>query len=200
MRITVEKLTDIELAKEFLETTVHDKEFKSSMKKLDRLYLSEHSPMYSQIFIIRMYDIYSYVSTHFRTHKKHFICEQVTTNRVDRGGDKDAGRYSLVDMMIMCNAKTLIDMSLKRLCNNADYNAKLAMSMIKEEVKKVDESLYRFMVPQCIYRCGLCQEFKCCGKIHTEKFKSDLMNYLNGFENNYLFGKILEEWKDYDRC
>lgn len=67
MKVTVEKITDINLAKEFLETTVHDKEFKSSLKKLDKLYMSEHSPMYSQVFIIRMYDIYSYVSTHFRT-------------------------------------------------------------------------------------------------------------------------------------
>lgn len=185
MRVTVEKITDIDLAKEFLETTVHDKEFKSSLKKLDKLYMSEHSPMYSQIFIIRMYDIYSYVSTHFRTHKKNFICEQVTTNRVDRGGEKDGGRMSLVDMMIMCNAKTMIDMSLKRLCNKADYNTKMLMSMIKEETKKVDESLYRFMVPQCIYRCGLCPEFFCCGKVKSPNFENELREYLKGFESNY---------------
>jgi predicted metalloprotease len=58
--------------------------------------------------------------------------------------------------------------------------------MIKNEVKKVDEDLYRFMVPQCIYRCGLCQEWESCGYVKTDKFRKELKSYLTGFENNCM--------------
>jgi hypothetical protein len=103
--------------------------------------------------------------------------------------NENAGRNTQVDMIIYCNAKTLVDMSLKRLCTHADSISRKVMEMIKEEVKMIDEDLYRFMVPQCIYRCGLCQEWKSCGKIKTEKFKVELKEYLNGFEDNYYLSE-----------
>lgn len=188
MKVKVTKLTGIEEAKEFITASLHDHK-ESSIKNLKKLYLSEHSPMYTQVFKINMYDIPSYVSTHFRTHKKNFLAETVTTNRSDRGGDENAGRNTPVDMIIYCNAKTLVDMSLKRLCTHADSVAREVMEMIKEEVKIIDEDLYRFMVPQCIYRCGLCQEWKSCGKVKTEKFRDELKEYLKGFEDNYYLSE-----------
>ena len=186
MEVIVRKLTDINEAKEFITASMNN-HAESKIKNLKKLYLSEHSPMYTQIFEIKLIGIPSYVSTHFRTHKKNFIAETVTTNREDRGGSANAGRHTPVDMIIYCNAKTLVDMSLKRLCNKAEDTTKYIMNQIKEEVRKVDEDLYRFMVPQCIYRCGLCPEWKSCGYIKTSKFKSELSKYLNGFDKNYAF-------------
>lgn len=185
MKAEVRKFTGIDEAKEFITASLNDHK-DSKIKNFRKLYLSEHSPMYTQIFEIKLSEIPSYVSTHLRTHKKNFLAETVTTNRVDRGGSETAGRLTPVDMIIYCNAKTLVDMSLKRLCNKADNITREVMSMIKEEVRKVDKDLFRFMVPQCIYRCGLCQEWKSCGFIKTDKFKTELRQYLDGFEDNYF--------------
>lgn len=184
MKVSVRKFTGIDEAKEFISASLNDHR-ESKLKNLRKLYMSEHSPMYTQIFEIKMTGIPSYVSTHFRTHKKNFIAETVTTNRSDRGGSNEAGRMTPVDMIIYCNAKTLVDMSLKRLCSQADNITVNVMEMIKAEVSKMDEDLARFMVSQCIYRCGLCQEWKCCGRIKTRKFREELKDYLEGFESNY---------------
>lgn len=191
MKVSVRKLTTINEVKEFITASLNDHK-ESTIKGLRKLYLSEHSPMYTQIFIVKLEGIPSYVSTHFRTHKKNFIAETVTTNRSDRGGSDTAGRMTPVDMIIYCNAKTLVDMSLKRLCSNADSIARKLMGMIKDEIKDIDPDLYEFMVPQCLYRCGLCQEWKCCGYVNTSKFKLDLARYLHGFENQYYLNKVCD--------
>lgn len=189
MNITVTKITSMDEAKEFIEASVNG-EFHSKIKDLKRLYLSEHSPMYTQIFKLELRSIPSYVSTHIRTHKSHFISEVVTTNRKDRGGSPDAGRMTTVDMIILCNAKTPVDMCKKRLCSNADSICREVFTRVKSEVASVDPDLARFLVPQCIYRGGICPEWRCCGYIHTEKFRERLINYLSGFESNYYIDNL----------
>lgn len=76
MDVILEKLTSINEAKELIETSVNG-EYKSKIKNLTKLYMSEHSPMYSQIFKIKLIGIPYFVHTHIRTHKSHFIVEKL---------------------------------------------------------------------------------------------------------------------------
>lgn len=186
MDVRVRKITDIEEAKHFIETSING-EYKSKIKNLRRLYMSEHSPMYTQIFIIDLIDIPYFVSVHIRTHKKNFIAETVTSNRPDRGGAKDAGRNTPVNMSIICNAKTIVDMCLKRLCTKASKETRDVFKLMKVRMKDVDPDLEKFMVPQCIYRCGLCTEWECCGYVLTDKFKEEFNEYVQGFSKQYAF-------------
>lgn len=192
MDVILEKLTSINEAKELIETSVNG-EYKSKIKNLTKLYMSEHSPMYSQIFKIKLIGIPYFVHTHIRTHKSHFIVETVTTNREDRGGDINCNRYTPVDMIIICNAKTIVNMCLKRLCSKASPETREVFKIMKEKMKDLDPDLVRFMVPQCMYRCGLCTEWDCCGYNKSDKFKSEFKEYIEGFENQYSFKSNLED-------
>lgn len=96
-------------------------------------------------------------------------------------------------MSIICNAKTIVDMCLKRLCSNADIECRKVFLELRNKMNEIDEDLVKFMVPQCVYRCGLCPEWKCCGYVKTDKFKKDFKEYIKGFENQYSFNEL---WKD----
>lgn len=186
MEVIITKFTSIEEAKKCIETSVYSKTFKSHLKDLRKLYFTEHSPMYSQIFMLELKQIPYYLHTHLRTHKTHFITETVTTGRLDMGADETEFhstdyRHRPVNMIIMCNAKTLIDISRKRLCSKADSEMRDLWNKVRDIMKSVDKELYRYMVPQCVYRGGICPEVfgtGCCGYIHTKKFKDQLYSYL----------------------
>ena len=61
------------------------------------------------------------------------------------------------------NAQALISMSHMRLCAQADMKTRKVMELIKDEILKVCPYLKGLLVPKCIYRGGLCDEFKSCG-------------------------------------
>ena len=160
MRVYVEKLTDVELARRACKYTLHS--HADTKIKLDKLYGSEHSPARTQWFWIELDGIPSYVSTHFVRHKigvEHYV----KTNRLDRGATEIADRNTPVNHALMINAQALINMSRKRLCTNADEVTREVMFYIKDAVEKCDPDLAEFMVVDCEYR-GLCFEPVCCGR------------------------------------
>jgi len=158
MRITVEKNTHLELMRDACSFTT-DAESNATLKTM---YKCEHSPIRTQMFTIRMYDIYTFVSVHFVRHKvwaEHFV----KSNRDDRTSySGDEGRKQPVNHMIFCNAQSLIAMSRKRLCSQAHSSTIGVMRKIKEEVRKIDPDLAERMVRDCEYRNG-CYEIKSCG-------------------------------------
>lgn len=81
-----------------------------------------------------------------------------------------------VEMEIEANAQALINMSRKRLCNQAHPETRQVMEEIKKEVSKRDEFLAEVMVRECVYR-GYCPEVKSCGYDKTDKFKKELEEY-----------------------
>ena len=159
MKVTVEKLTNGDLARRACQYTLHSHaETKIPLRKL---YCSEHSPARTQIFWIELDGIPSYVSTHLVRHKigvEHYV----TTNRLDRGATVVADRNTPVNHAMLCNAQALINMSRKRLCNNADAVTRRVMSYIKEAISEADPDLAEFMVIDCEYR-GYCCEVRTCG-------------------------------------
>lgn len=141
---------------------------------LERIYRNEHSPMRTQRFMVRMYDIPSFVSVHFVRHDvglDHFTPQVepkddtvhfVKSLRDDRGGAGKEGRWEPVNHMMDVNAQALVNMARKRLCAKAHPATRKIMQMIKDNVAEVDQALAVRMVPECVYRMD-CHEEKSCG-------------------------------------
>ncbi len=160
MNITVTKLTDKSLVDRACSFTTGSS---IEVKSLYKMYKSEHSPIRTQLFWIEMEDIPTFVSVHLVRHKigvEHFV----KSNRVDRGGEENAGREAPVNHSMLINAQALINMARKRLCTQASLETRLVMQEIKTKLYEVDVALFRCLLPECQYRGGFCYEFKCCGQ------------------------------------
>lgn len=152
-----------------------NKEPSDSFKK--KILLAEHSPIRGLIYCFKITNLKSWVATHFARH--HVGVEKwIKTQRTDRTGvDRDElPQGALVDMELEANAQALINLSRKRLCNQASPETREVMQEIKKEVSKRDEFLARIMVKECVYR-GFCPEMQSCNYDKTEKFQQDLKEY-----------------------
>lgn len=126
----------------------------------EKWYLSEHSPIRTQMFWIEMFDIPTFVSVHLVRHKigvEHFV----RSNRVDRGGNSEANRNTSINHAMLINAQALITMSRKRLCKKASAETREVFVAIKDIIGNIDNDLHKCMVPECQYR-GRCTELKSC--------------------------------------
>ena len=155
--IVVKKLTDTDLMTKACEMTIRS----DSHIAFSDLYRAEHSPIRTQLFWIEMYNIPTFVSTHFVRHKigvEHFIL----SNREDRGGEVEANRWTPVKHAMLINAEALMTMARKRLCKTSHSFTQSVMLRIVDAVGEIDSELKRFLVPSCIYLRG-CRELKSCG-------------------------------------
>jgi len=153
MRILVEKLTKENLMQKACAFTQGKYESKI---QLDQIYQCEHSPIRTQMFWIEMYDIPTFVSTHFVRHKvgvEHFV----KSNR----GKENIDRNTLVNHAMLINAQALINIARKRLCKKASKETQLIMQEIKYQIALCDIDLAHFMVKDCEYR-GKCVEVTPC--------------------------------------
>ena len=75
-------------------------------------------------------------------------------------------RYAPTDLAFIINAEALMNMAHKRLCTKASAETRAVMSLIRSEIAKddVDPDLAMHLVPQCVYRGGICPEPRSCGK------------------------------------
>lgn len=163
MLITVKKLTDETLMQRACEmTSTYHGDMKKSKISLLKIYDCEHSPIRTQLFWIELIGIPTFVSVHFVRHKigvEHYV----STNREDRGGQKESHRLTPVNHGMLVNAQAIINMSRKRLCRKASPETLAVMQEIKKEIAKIDPNLAIFMVEECKYRGGRCHELQSCG-------------------------------------
>lgn len=130
-----------------------------------KLLKSMHSPIRTLQFCFRLTDIPYYVSVHLCRHI-HAI-PFVQTQRNDRQKKYDrryAKQNAPVTMCWYMNAEELINIAHKRLCNQASEETRY---VVKEMCKMVEKECPEFkglLVPNCVYRGGLCDEFFPCGK------------------------------------
>ncbi len=94
---------------------------------------------------------------------EHFVL----TNRDDRGGpgNKKVDRLSLINHSMLINAESLINMSKKRLCSQSSIETIQTMKLLRKEIGIVDPILEKYLVPECVYRNGICSELKPCGQL-----------------------------------
>lgn len=109
----------------------------------------------------------------------HMAIELVTKDLLDL--QYGADRYTPVNLGLLVNAQSLIDMAKLRTCKQSHAETIDVFLLIKDAVAKVDQSLASMMVPKCVYRNGLCGEPRCCGYNSTKQFQIDLQQYLANF-------------------
>ena len=164
MQVVVEKITGIDLMREACEFTINAE----STMTLQKIYRAEHSPLRTQLFVVKMRNIPSFVSVHFVRHKvgvEHYV----RSNREDRASNSgDEGRWAQTNHMMVINAQAMINMARKRLCSKAHKITIAVMSMVRDGVYEIDPDLGNFMVHDCIYR-GRCVELRTCGFAKTDE-------------------------------
>lgn len=165
-KIEIKKHTDLEEARKCIESTM-DAEF-ISKSTLKQIYHWEHSITRSQIFSIQLINIPTFVSVHLVRHVT--TVPYVRSKRIDRDGDGTENRYTPVNHRIICNAEAILNIARKRLCYKASPETREVVLKLREEMIKVDPDLAYYMVPNCVYRGGICPEPKPCGKYKIKRF------------------------------
>jgi hypothetical protein len=160
-------------------TTIHKEEgFKEpSSQWKRRMLLAEHSPIRQLLIKAKWYDLKSWISVHLVRHKigiEHWVRSQ----RTDRTGiyRDELPQGNFVEHEIEVNAQSIINISRKRLCNQASKETREAWQAFLDSFKDKEPELYSVCVPDCIYR-SWCYEFKSCNYHKTEDFKRKLEEY-----------------------
>lgn len=129
-----------------------------------KLLKANHSPIRTLQFCFRLTDIPYWVSVHLCRHVH--ATPFVSTQRNDRQVKYDRGKApqdSPVNMCWYMNAEELITIAHKRLCSQASKETQDIIRMICNKVVEVNPEFKDLLVPLCVYRGGLCEEFNCCG-------------------------------------
>lgn len=129
-----------------------------------RLLKARHSPIRTLQFCFRLTDIPSWVSVHLCRHVH--ATPFVKTQRNDRQSDFDRRKAPQDTPVSMCwymNAEELINIAHKRLCGQASIETRNLVSMICRAVEEVNPEFKGLLVPLCVYRNGICEEFHSCG-------------------------------------
>jgi hypothetical protein len=153
MKIEIEKITNYKLMAQAMGFT-SDKDIKMTPNKASQMFKSEHSPIRTQMYAIRMYDIPTYVSVHLCRHKigvEHFV-------KSNRKADDVVTRDTLVNHMMFLNAQALINMSHSRLCHTSSKETREVMEEIAKQIYADDPLFGQMLEPKCWYRGGRCFE------------------------------------------
>ena len=122
---------------------------------------SEHSPIRTLMWTIKMENIPYCNSVHFVRHKygvEHYVQSQ--RKNPERGADRqDAPVTHIMDI----NTQELIFMARKRLCYKADPLTRQIMLRICGAVWKIEPVMIEFLRPACGCIEARCREFKPCG-------------------------------------
>lgn len=160
MRVTAEKISTDRAANRAAEMTTHGQPVKASARAW---YRSEHSPIRAIKFWIEILGVPSFVSVHLTRHKagvEHFV----QSMRDDRGGapGDQVTRLTPVNHGMEINAAALIFISRRRLCYASHHKTVGVWRRVRNAIDATDPDLARFMVPECVYRGGVCPEFRQC--------------------------------------
>lgn len=142
-----------------------------------KMYKAEHSPIRLREFKIVIENCPTWVATHFVRH--HIGVEKfVSTQRTDRTGiDRNKlPQDQPVRLQMNCNAQAMINISRKRLCNQASKETREIWKMVIEKLKKIDRPLADCCVPECVYR-GHCPELKGCGIDQSFHYEEMILKY-----------------------
>ena len=123
--------------------------------------IAEHEPIRDIWVKWKWRGIKYWIAMHWKT---HIWPSRVNTQRSDRTGvERDKKPQDApVDFTGDANCKHLIDTMRKRLCGQADPQARAYAEDLKITLRDVQPELSDVLVPNCVYRGG-CPEMKCCG-------------------------------------
>lgn len=129
-----------------------------------KLLKANHSPVRTLQFCFKLVDIPYWVSVHLVRHKhaEPFVSSQRDDRQTMYKRD-EAPQGAPVTMGWYMNAEELITIAHKRLCRQASPETRQLVQMICDKVIEVNPEFKDLLVPNCVYRGGLCDEFHCCG-------------------------------------
>ena len=130
-----------------------------------KLLLAEHSPLRHSLITIDIIDLPYAMMGHLVRHHVG-VTPYVTTSRSDRTGvDRNTrSQMDLVSMRLDLNIQSLINISRKRLCEQADDMTIYIWEQVLDAVKEFDEDIYWACVPEGIRSCGCTEAFGECKK------------------------------------
>lgn len=139
-----------------------------------KLLKSNHSPIRTLNFCFKLTDIPYWVSVHLVRHV-HAV-PFVSTQRNDRQENYDRRKAPQEAPVTMCwfmNAEELITIAHKRLCKQTSEETRQLVEEICRQVIEVNPEFKGLLVPNCVYRGGLCDEFNSCIKETKKETKND---------------------------
>ena len=168
MSVTIELLDGIRAVEVAAASTRGRKDMRSiSLGDWPKWLDAEHSPIREFRLRIICEGMPVPVSVHFVRHSQ-FIQHYVETHRPDRTGVprtlEDTVRHTMTG-----NAQSFIDLFRKRLCEQCTDETILWAQTIRGAILLHPDgyvaALAEFLVPNCVYRGGVCHEMKPCGKM-----------------------------------
>jgi len=176
--------------------TIHKENGKYPTAKWKKdILMSEHSPIRTGNLIINAYDVPSYVIGHLVRHNIGFT-PFVASLRDDRAEYNTVpDRNTPNSVRFNGNFQSFINISRKRLCNCASEKTREFWSIVMNEVKKFEPELYHVCVPECIYRNGCPEMFKCKEQFFSKFLKSvDSKSQLFNIDKRYeLYHRFVKE-------
>lgn len=141
---------------------------------------AEHSPIRDGFIIIEVYDIPLFVIGHFVRHHEGFQ-PYVRSLRADRADYTEIPNRNTPNAMRFNGSfQSFINISRKRLCNQASPETREVWRAIIDKISEVEPELASVCVRECVYRNGLCPEMKPCGFNKTPEFRKELKAYTTG--------------------
>lgn len=135
-----------------------------------KLILSEHSPLRTLKITWEWHNLPYWVSVHLVRHKigiEHFVQSQ-RNDRQDQYDRNTAPQNSPVLHRCIANYQAILNISRRRLCQKASPETRQAWMIFLANVADVDPILASLCVPSCVYRNGLCTEFKPCKQMNLD--------------------------------
>lgn len=127
------------------------------------LLIAEHSPLRHSLITVDIHDVPFYVMGHLVRHSVG-VTPYVGTSREDRTGiDRSERRQTdLVSMRLDMNIQSLINISRKRLCSQADVVTRHVWEQVVAAIAEYDEDIAWACVPEGIRSCGCTEAFGNC--------------------------------------
>lgn len=157
------------------------------------LLLAEHSPLRHGNITIEIDNIPFAIMGHLVRHGVG-VTPYVQTSRADRTEIKDRSQRSQMDpvrMRMDLNLQSLINVSRKRLCGQADPTTRKVWYMVVKEIAKYDADVAWACVPECIRDCD-CPEFYPCG-FYDNLMKNEPVETQRVLKRRY---DKYNEWRD----
>lgn len=152
--------------------SMQDSSVEPSREWKRKLLLAEHSPLRHSLITVDITDVPFYVMGHLVRHHNG-VTPYVGTSREDRTGvdRSERSQTDLVSMRLDLNIQALINISRKRLCNQADKQTQIVWLEVIKAIAAYDEDIAWACVPEGIRTCGCPEKFgdckKCVGILST---------------------------------
>lgn len=132
-----------------------------------RIILAAHSPIYSKFYQVDWDGLPRWIADEFVRHHVG-ATPYMSSQRPDRSPDatprSERRQTDPVNLSMVLNAQSFLDISRKRLCRQAAPEARETWARTLEVLKEIGEvELYDHCVPECVHQGGFCPEMKCCG-------------------------------------